>query len=275
MAAIKGKTNSGLVKYALAQLGLPYWYGTFGQTATESLFKSKSKQYASTGYYTKWKDYPTQYGKRVHDCVGLIKGYMWSDSPTAKPKYAASQDKSACGMYTASTKKGAISGFPGRPGQLVYKSSKKDDPKKIHHVGVYVGSGYVVEAMGHEEGVVKTKFENAGWTHWSQCPYIADDGETGGTSYSEAREGSYEITGKSVYIRETAGAAKTVLGVPVYGKAIGVLYKGQRVTCAGYFAKVDGTEWLKVSATSGGKKLSGWVSGKYLRKVQPKTAGGS
>ena len=28
------KTNTGLVAYAKAQVGNPYWYGTFGQLAT-------------------------------------------------------------------------------------------------------------------------------------------------------------------------------------------------------------------------------------------------
>lgn len=190
MGTIKGKTNSGLVKYAIAQLGLPYWYGTFGQIATESLYISKEKQYRKKGYYTKWNDYPKQYGKRVHDCVGLVKGYLWSSSPTAKPKYNALQDKSACSMFLASSIRGTISSFPARPGMLVYKSTSKTDAKKIHHVGVYVGNGYVVEAKGHEYGVVKTKFAGAGWTHWSQCPYIVDDTQLGGTSYTKEYEGT-------------------------------------------------------------------------------------
>ena len=39
------KTNYGLVAYAKAQLGLPYWYGTFGQIGTEALYTSKKKQW--------------------------------------------------------------------------------------------------------------------------------------------------------------------------------------------------------------------------------------
>ena len=254
MSAIKGKTNSGLVKYAIAQLGLPYWYGTFGQTATASLYTSKQRQYPS--YYKSWSDFPTQYGQRVHDCVGLVKGYMWSTSSTATPKYNIVQDKSASGMYSASSLKGAISGFPAHPGQLVYKSSKKDDPKKIHHVGVYIGSGYVVEAKGHEYGVVKTKFDGAGWTHWSQCPYITDDSSEA-KIYRKDKEGSYRTTG-NVYIREGAGTGR---------KALGVLPKGTDVSCSGCFNRVSGTEWLLVSASLKGKAAEGWVSGKYLKKV--------
>ena len=35
------KTNTGLVEYAVAQLGKPYWYGTFGQTANSGLLAAK------------------------------------------------------------------------------------------------------------------------------------------------------------------------------------------------------------------------------------------
>ena len=34
------KTAKGLVEYAKAQLGLPYWYGTFGNIGTAALYAS-------------------------------------------------------------------------------------------------------------------------------------------------------------------------------------------------------------------------------------------
>ena len=67
------KTNMGLVEYATKQLGLPYWYGTFCETATSQLYTAKKKQCPLL--YNSWHDFPKQYGKRVHDCVGLIKVY--------------------------------------------------------------------------------------------------------------------------------------------------------------------------------------------------------
>lgn len=154
------KTSSGLVEYAKAQLGLPYWYGTFGQIATESLHKYKDNQYPS--YYVA-NDFPSQYGKRVHDCVGLIKGYLWSDTPTSVPQYNASQDVSANGMLGRCKEYGKISTMPELPGVLVFLN---------HHVGVYIGDGYVIEAKGHAYGVVKTKLSKGSWTHWGKCPWI-------------------------------------------------------------------------------------------------------
>ncbi len=163
------KTNTGLIEYAKAQLGKPYWWGTFVQTGTAALHAAKKKQYPS--YYTA-SDFPKQYGQRVHDCIGLIKGYLWSDSPTAAPKYVPSQDKSASGMYAASSIKGKIGTFDYVPGRLLYKGST---PGGINHVGVYIGGGYVIEAKGHAYGVVRTEFRPAEWTFWSQCPFIQAD----------------------------------------------------------------------------------------------------
>ena len=82
------KTGQGLAEDAIAQLGRPYWWGCFGQRSDGALYAQKKKQYP--GYYTA-ADFPSQYGQKVHDCVGLIKGYLWCDSPDGEPKYCGAQ----------------------------------------------------------------------------------------------------------------------------------------------------------------------------------------
>lgn len=158
------KTNVGLVNYAKAQLGKPYWYGTFGYTASEALYLEKKKQYPkyynSKNYKQGWEH---QYGQRVHDCVGLIKGYLWSETPTSYPKYKSSQDVSANGMLNVCKTKGKISSIPEVPGVLVFFDG---------HVGVYEGNGYVIEARGHDYGVVRTELSARPWKNWGYCPYI-------------------------------------------------------------------------------------------------------
>lgn len=158
------KTNTGLVAYARAQLGKPYWYGTFGNTATESLLTSKKKQYPSHYTSGRMAKYRSQLGKRVHDCVGLVKGYLWSDSATAKPNYNAVQDVSANGMYKACKEKGKIATLPEIPGVLVFMPG---------HVGIYAGNGKVLEARGFAYGVVETNLEDRKWVNWGKCPWIS------------------------------------------------------------------------------------------------------
>lgn len=165
------KTNSGLVAYAKEQVGLPYWWGTFGQTSTESLLSAKRKQYPS--YYTAG-DFGRQLGKRVHDCIGLIKGYLWSETPTSTPKYNSAQDVSAQGMYDKCTRRGNIESFDKVKGRLLFRGSSASH---IVHVGVYAGDGVVYEAKGHAYGVVESKFSSGSWTHWGQCPWITCDTE--------------------------------------------------------------------------------------------------
>lgn len=153
------KTAKGLVEYAKAQLGRPYWYGTFGQAAGRSLYDQKKSQYP--GYY-EW-NYAGETAK-VHDCVGLIKGYLWCDSPDDNtPAYNAAQDLSANMMRDACRTKGAMETMPDVPGVLVFMN---------RHVGVYIGNGEVVEARGHAYGVVKTKLNARAWTSWGYCPYV-------------------------------------------------------------------------------------------------------
>lgn len=158
------KTNTGLVEYAKAQLGLPYWYGTFGDIATKSLLNDKREQYPDfydrSDYKQGWEH---QYGQRVHDCVGLIKGYLWSANATAKPKYNRSQDVSANGMLNICKEKGTIGTMPDLAGVLVFFKG---------HVGIYVGDGYVIEAQGHDYGVVKTELAKRPWKNWGKCPWI-------------------------------------------------------------------------------------------------------
>ena len=157
------KTGQGLAEYAKAQLGKPYWWGTFGQTASAALLAQKRTQYPER--YTA-DDFESQFGQKVHDCVGLIKGYRWCDTPDSEPAYISVQDVAVSGLYMSCPESGSIDTMPDIPGVCVFMQD-------MSHVGVYIGGGYVVEATGHARGVVKTKLAGRGWGLWGKPRWIS------------------------------------------------------------------------------------------------------
>jgi len=158
--------NIGLVEHckkALAE-GWGYVWGTYGKVLTESLLSAKLQQYPDN--IRKYLDYirKNYIGKRVVDCVGLIKAYIWWQN--GDPVYTPESDKSANGMYQAAKIKGSIETMPELPGTLVWKDG---------HIGVYLGYGQVAEAKGTKYGVIKTPLKGllaTKWTNWCLCPYI-------------------------------------------------------------------------------------------------------
>jgi hypothetical protein len=104
-------------------------------------------------------------GGRTADCVGLIKGYGWLDPETRTIGYNTNgmPDLSANQMFSAATVTGPIGTIPEIPGLAVWRDG---------HIGIYIGSGEIIEAMGTRYGVVKTQLSDGRFTHWLQVPYI-------------------------------------------------------------------------------------------------------
>lgn len=160
------KTNNGLVAWAQALVGQPYWYGTCCYKASTDLLRSKAAQYPShygDGRMARYREH-IRNKATVQDCIGLIKGYYWTrDNGTQKYGLDGRPDKGANGMFAAARKKGPIGEIPEVPGLLLYAPG---------HAGVYIGEGWGVEAKGFRDGVVRTAVASRTWTHWYECPYI-------------------------------------------------------------------------------------------------------
>ena len=66
-------------------------------------------------------------------------------------------------MYNSAAVSGSMDTMPDVPGVAVWKSG---------HIGIYVGNGKVIEAMGTKYGVVKTNLTDRSWSAWLEIPYI-------------------------------------------------------------------------------------------------------
>ena len=164
------KNATDLVTYAVHawESGWGYVWGTYGNVLTESLLAYKVSQYPDgVGNHENFIR-AHWLGGRTTDCVGLIKGYSWLSPETMTIDYGTHgmPDIGANQMYYSATESGTIDTMPDIPGLAVWHDG---------HIGVYIGGGQVVEAMGTKYGVVKTELAGRGWTHWLKIPYINYD----------------------------------------------------------------------------------------------------
>ena len=164
------KNAADLVTYAIHawESDWGYVWGTYGCVLTDSLFAYKLEQYPDgVGNY---EDFIREnwLGGRTTDCVGLIKGYGWLNPDTMTIDYGTNgmPDLGANQMYYSASVSGTIDTMPDIPGLAVWHDG---------HIGVYIGNGEVIEAMGTKYGVVKTELAGRGWTHWLQIEYINYD----------------------------------------------------------------------------------------------------
>jgi len=164
------KNAADLVAYAIHawESGWGYVWGTYGNVLTDSLFNYKLEQYPDgVGNHEEFIE-ANWLGGRTTDCVGLIKGYGWLDPDTLTIGYATNgmPDYGANQMYRSASVSGTIDTIPEIPGLAVWCDG---------HIGVYIGNGEVIEAMGTKYGVVKTKLADRNWTHWLEIEYINYD----------------------------------------------------------------------------------------------------
>ena len=161
------KNATDLVTYAVHawESGWGYVWGTYGNVLTESLLAYKVSQYPDgVGNHESFIR-AHWLGGRTTDCVGLIKGYSWLSPETMTIDYGTHgmPDIGANQMYYTARESGPISTMPDIPGLAVWHEG---------HIGVYIGGGQVIEAMGTKNGVVKTELAKRNWTHWLKIPYI-------------------------------------------------------------------------------------------------------
>lgn len=164
-------TNIEFAEWLKSRKGDVYWYGTHYHECSESLLARKAKQYPS--HYGKSR--MTQYSadiknsKMCSDCVGAIKGAVWSELGRRKQVYGSHgcPDKSADGMFAYCKEQGmdwgGMDSLPETPGIAV---------RYAGHVGVYIGGGRVVEWRGFKYGRVETALDGRPWTHWYALPWV-------------------------------------------------------------------------------------------------------
>ena len=170
-------TAEGLVAFMKKMKSVPHMYvwDGCGEYITREWIDKLVRKYpdwytpARTGVRKSLADR----GLRGWDCFGVIKSYIWNDYHQGNTAYfTKSVDYSTKELFEAAEVKGPVEELPERPGLVLWRPG---------HVGVYLGSGMVIECTCREHrlnetgligGIVETKLEEYDWTHWLECPEI-------------------------------------------------------------------------------------------------------
>jgi len=145
-----------------------YIWGTAGVMWTkarqEKLEKTTDENRASGRKYgSKW------IGHMVADCSGLfawafaqLGSYMYHGSNTMWEKYCTAKGELKNGKRT--------DGKPLKPGTAVFTYNKNKQNRG--HVGLYIGDGWVIEASGTINGVIKSKITISKWVEWGELKRV-------------------------------------------------------------------------------------------------------
>lgn len=164
-----------LMDYLKKQLGCIYVWGGQGETdITEAWIKRRETSETNAARaIALWKKRVAERRSYIaaFDCSGLIVRFLLD-------KGLLKSDASSRGLFAMCTE------FKGRedlvPGDFVFRHNGT----QIHHVGVYIGDGRVIEAKGRDEGVVERGIEASGKGYWNRygrfAPLFKEETEAAG-----------------------------------------------------------------------------------------------
>lgn len=137
-----------------------YIYGTAGIIWTEARQKNATRE-MTVKYGKKW------IGHMVADCSGL---FRWAYKQLGSDIAHGSNSiyKGYCSRKGLLNNGKRTDGYELLPGTAVFTGTEDDHG----HIGLYIGDGYVIEAKGTQNGVIKSKVTEKKWTYWGELKAV-------------------------------------------------------------------------------------------------------
>lgn len=210
-----------------------YIFGSSGQLWTAQSQARTTNQMAQE-YGSKW------IGHRVADCSGL---FSWAAAQLGG--YLPHGSNSIFRKYCTSTGTDMSQTQPGYAVFKVRAGTKYADKKDYYHIGLYVGSGKVIEAKSTQKGVVSSRLSE--WHAW---------GRLKGVSYTMETEVDPMVNkcGPAVVDVPNDGTVRVRAKSSTTAQVVTTLPEGAEVTVEA----IEG-EWCKVSFQG-----TGYIMNKFL-----------
>lgn len=149
-----------------------YIWGTAGVMWTAA--KQKQLEQTTDADRKSGREYGSKWiGHMVADCSGLFSwafkqlgGYMYHGSNTMWDKYCVAKGELKNGKRD--------DGKELKPGTAIFTHATE----KRGHVGLYIGDGWVIEASGTINGVIKSKITISKWKEWGELKGVDYDNAT-------------------------------------------------------------------------------------------------
>lgn len=239
------------------RLAWGYIYGYAGTLWTAALQDKIEKttdenRAASRKYGSQW------IGRMVTDCSGLLRWALRQlglDIPH-QARYQYTDHCKAKGLLIDGKRD---DGQPILPGTAVFLAAPKT---KIHHVGVYVGSGICVEAKGAAYGVVTSTLDH--WDHWGELKvvdYTDAAALEGAIEIPERGEGGGPVSAWPVAVANNPGSWLNLRKQPdASSERLAKIPRGSTVEVIAQDGK-----WWQVRYAG----RTGWASSEYLQLIEP------
>lgn len=177
-----------------------YIWGTAGEMWTAA--KQKQLEQTTDSDRAQGRQFGSKWiGHKVADCSGLFSwafkqlgGYMYHGSDTMFRKYCTESGELKKGQRA--------DGQELEPGTAVFVWNGK----KYGHVGLYIGNGTVIEAMGTKNGVTTSKVTATKWTHWGKLKSVAYDGSAAAEPAAPAADSGTETKWRPTIRKGSKGA---------------------------------------------------------------------
>ena len=225
---IMGSTAKELVEFVKSKVGTPYVYGAHGEILTQAQINAWAAAYPgvyTASYIAKAQKF---IGQRCADCAGLLDWFFGGDKSSGYYRDSAVERVSINKIDETMI------------GWAVWKSG---------HIGVYIGSGQVVEAKGINYGTIISNVKDTAWKEVCKLSGIVyeEAAQPDVTVIPCSSESGLIVTAKSLNIRD----------YPKTGNIVGTYTNGARVYPEGKVYVTDTDVWLKTN--------KGYISRKYVK----------